>query len=619
MPPEKKTVLIAAVVIIVLSLTLYANSLNCKFIWDDELLIENSPRIKDWRNAPKIFTESMIEGSGLRGVYYRPLQIFTHMIDYHLWGLDARGYHLASILFHAMAALSLYWLLSLVFKDRLLSLFAGIIFLAHPIQTETVTYISGRSDILSALFMLLCFIFYIKTLRNENIVSHLLMISCCVLALLSKENSIILPLLFIVYHYIFKERFKTAIFTPIAGCVLIYLILRSNAALFGTPWIDTIPERLPGFFAAIANYARLMLLPFNLRVDYGNTLFALKDPIVIAGLLITASLLFLSFIKREDRFISFSILWFFISLIPVSGIYPLPFYMAEHFLYFPIIGFALLAAGAARGLYKTKGFRIPATLLIITVFLAYSHLTIRQNSCWKEPVAFYERALRLSPKSLMMRINLAGICERKDDKKGAISLYKEILEINPGHTASCYNIGRLYLSLEDYREAVRFFQKAVETNPDYARGYNGLGLAHAKTGDCERAFFFFKKAVETDPYYATAYNNAGSMCLALGSNKEAVEFFNKAVRVNPRYAPGYNSLGRLCLASGRYEEAVKFFGEAVKIKPGLAKAHAGLARAYYSDGQRGPALRHFDRAVELGYEVSPEFSRLLEPYRKDKE
>ncbi|MBL7068419.1 MAG: tetratricopeptide repeat protein [Candidatus Omnitrophica bacterium] len=618
MSPDKKTLLISAILIIVLSLAIYANSLNCRFIWDDELLIEGSPRIKDWRNTPKIFTESMVEGSGLRGIYYRPLQMFTHMIDYYLWGLDARGYHLVSILFHAMVALSLYWLINVIFEDKLLSLFASILFLVHPIQTEAVTYISGRSDLLSALFMLLCFILYIKGLRSENIVRHLLMISCYILALLSKENSIILPLLFMIYHYVSKERFKIAVFTPIAGCAVIYLILRSNAALCSTPWINTIPERVPGFFAAVVTYIRLMILPFNLHVDYGGILFSFKDPIVITGFFITISLLSLSFIKRKkNRLVSFSILWFFIALIPVSGIYPLPFYMAEHFLYFPIIGFVLVMAGAITRLYRTKKFHLPALLFIIAISSIHSYLTLRQNSYWREPIAFYERTLRLSPESLMMRINLAGIYERKNDKKKAISLYKEIVELDRNHTATYYNIGRIYLGLENYREAIRFFKKAVEVNPDYARGYNGLGLAYAKRGDCEKAMPFFKKAIESNPYYAAAYNNAGSICLAIGENKEAMEFFNKAVEINPRYAAGYNSLGNLSLASGRNKEAIKFFSEAVKIKPGLAKAHTGLARAYYCDGEHEEALMHYDKAAELGCETNPELRSLLEPHRRE--
>ena len=104
---ERRYVLLSAILIAVLGLAIYANSLDCKFFWDDKPVIRDNPRIRQWRNIPKIFTEPVMAGWGERGVHYRPLKMFMHMVNYKLWGLDVRGHHLTNVLLHILAALSL--------------------------------------------------------------------------------------------------------------------------------------------------------------------------------------------------------------------------------------------------------------------------------------------------------------------------------------------------------------------------------------------------------------------------------------------------------------------------------------------------------------------------------
>ncbi|MBU1147116.1 MAG: tetratricopeptide repeat protein, partial [Candidatus Omnitrophica bacterium] len=454
-PPTKDTfflryrpILIAIFLISIFGSTVYVNSLNNEFTWDDEWLVENNVHIRNWSNTTKIFMEDVGAGAGGKYHFYRPVQIFTYMIDYSLWKLNVRGYHFTSILLHILAALTIYWLINILFKDNLLSLCTSILFVVHPIHTEAVTYISGRSDSLATIFMLVCIIFYIKYLRRAGNKVYIFMIISYTLALLSKENSLILPALILLYTFAFKEKLKVKGFLPIVSIAFIFVLLRSTvleSLSFQTSYTTTLFQRIPGFFVAITNYIRLMFLPFNLHMEYGNKLFNLSNPKAMAGLLILVSLLIYAFRKKKANvLIFFSIFWFFIALLSVSNLYPINAYMAEHWMYLPSIGFFLILSKGLNYIYRTKNLRIFAVGLMIGLLAFYSYLTLRQNNYWKEPIAFYERILKYAPDS----------CK----------IYN--------------NLGVAYMNLGNKKEAISSYKKAIEIDPDYSEAYNNLGVAY---------------------------------------------------------------------------------------------------------------------------------------------
>ena len=286
---------IALLIIAIVGIACYANSLNGNFIWDDHQLVKDNAYIRNWSHVGEIFSENIASGSGKTYNSYRPLQMITYIIDYSLWGLDARGYHLTNTLLHILAAFSIYWLILLLFKDQFVSCLTALFFVIHPIHTEAVTYISGRADPLSLLFMLLCFIFYIKRIS-------ILAILCYAAALLSRENSLILPLLLLLYHYSFREKIKMREYLPVAGLTILYMILRVTALSHLLPHASagtTLIERLPGSFAAVTNYLRLLVMPFGLHMEYGNPRFSFAHPNVIFGIMLLSVLLIYAFKRRN--------------------------------------------------------------------------------------------------------------------------------------------------------------------------------------------------------------------------------------------------------------------------------------------------------------------------------
>jgi len=555
-PVKDRTIFLSIVIIIILGFAVYGNSLNGEFILDDTYLIKDNTYIKSWSNVSNIFSKDIAAGTALKTNFYRPFQTITLIADYSLWGLNAKGYHLTNIFLHILAALTIYWLINILYKDSALSLFTGILFITHPVHTEAIAYISGRADPSAALFMILCFIFYIKYFDSERPVHYILMLSSYILALLSRESSLILPVLILFYHHTSsggKNKIKIKEFTPILIIAFIYVLLRITilkSLLSNVLYPTALFQRIPGFFVAIINYIRLMLLPFNLHMEYGNELFSMTNPKAILGILTSSFLLFYAFRKRaSDNLIFFSICWFFIALLPQSNIYPINAYMAEHWLYLPSIGFFLVLAKGLNYIYRKKGLRVIAAVFIICLSVFYSYLTVKQNYYWREPLTFYKRTLEYAPDNAKMVNNLA----------------------------------HLYYDIGKKEEAIIMFKKAIEINPHFAEAYNNLGIIYYyDKNNSEEAIALFKEAVENNPDFAGAYNNLGIVYKNIGKIEEAIASHKKAIEINPDYAT----------------------------------AHYDLSLLYFHEKQYFLAVKYCDRAIELGYEAHPGFLEMLKPYRR---
>lgn len=588
---QRRAIFLAILLIVGLGFSIYANSLNGKFLWDDDVLVRDNVYIRNWSNSSKIFIKDIGIGGGRLYHFYRPMQTLSYMIDYSFWKLDVRGYHFTNILLHILVALAIYWLTNILFADDILSLLASLLFVTHPIHTEAVSYISGRADSLVGIFILLAIIFYIKYLRSEKITMFIFSWLSFMFAILSKEYGLILPLLLGIYHIVFKVKFKTKQFLLILSATIPYIFLRFIAynSLLTPPvyFQTTIFQRVIGFFAAFTDYLKLLILPFNLHMEYGYKLFNIFNPKVIFGVGLLALLLRWAFkIRNKNKLIFFSITWFFITLIPQSNLYPVNAYMAEHWLYLPSIGFFLILGHELSYLYraKQKGSAIPL-LLSLTFF--YSFLTIRQNNYWKEPIAFYKRTLEYAPHSWRVLSNLGKAYQLIDKDK-----HKE--------------------------EIIGLYERAIENNPNYVEAYNNLCFLYYELGENDKAISSCKKAIEINPNYAKAYNNLASAYKEINKLEDAVTCYKKAIELNPEYANAYNNLGLVLYTDyKRKEEGMDLFKKAVAIDPDFADAHNNLAVAYYYyKKQYGLAIKHCDKAIELGYKVHPDFLKLLEPFRK---
>ncbi|MBN1869168.1 MAG: tetratricopeptide repeat protein [Candidatus Omnitrophica bacterium] len=611
-PLDRRSIYLSVILIIVLGFCAYGNSVKGQFLFDDETLVTDNVYITNWSYLPDVFKRDIGAGAGKQSNPYRPFQVLTYMADHSFWKLDPKGYHLTNIVWHILAALSVFWLMNILFADGFLSLLTSLLFVAHPIHTQAVSYIAGRADSLAAVLMLISMVLYIKLNRNKNIGLYLLLAMSYILAVLSRENSLILPLLLLLCHYAFKEKIDYGKFSLIAGLTLGYMILRSvffRHLMPDTPLHDTtLVQRIPGFFVALTKYIQLLALPLDLHMEYGDRLFPWTDPRAIAGGILFLSLLAVMIRARHrSRLVLFALLWFLVTLIPSSNIYPINAYMAEHWLYLPSIGLFLMASKGLRELSRTFNARIGIIVFCAGLLGFYAFLTIRQNKVyWREPISFYQRTLEFAPESFNASNNLGKLYYALGKKEEAVALFKKAIEINPRYADAYNNLAAaFYEPGKNEEETIRLFQEAVKYNPTHAKAYYNLGKLYGDTGEHEKAALALEKAIWLNPNYVEAYNKLGLIYRITGRQEEAATLLNKALAINPSYAEGYRSLGTLYNDMGMKEESIASLKKAVAIDPDDVIAHTNLAIAYFYHGDTELALWHSQKAKELGGQVPP--------------
>ncbi len=636
-PVDKKWVWLAVALIVAVGVLAYANAVKCEFVLDDGLLVQGNVYIREWKNIPKLFTEDVGEGGGGDYSFWRPLQLLTYMAEYAFWKDNPAGYHIGNILWHILAALALFWFIQLLFGDRLMAFLAALLFVAHPVHTEAVTYISGRPDPLSTVFILLTLVFTLKAAESRKASLLFLTLLSYTAALLSRENSLIVPVLFFFISTVFRKKLPRAHVVSVSAMAGAYIILRFTLLrfLFSAHEVPTtLLQRLPGFFLAFARYLRILVLPTHLHMEYGTKIFPMTEPLVFVGAVLFGVFLFFLFRERKKRsLVYFGLAWFLVTLLPVANLYPINAYMAEHWLYLPSIGLFLIVAGyfsswlrrdRVRGA-ALAGFVVATGLLVL--------LTAMQNITWHEPIAFYERTLRyepdssrahgnlgmeyshrgqtqkaashyekaiqLDPNNFKAHYNLGILFGDLGEKRAAEAAYKASLSVKPTYTNALNNLSKLYLEMGRYDDAVIYAKQVLALDPTHAKAYNNMAVAYIRLGKQREAIEASQKALANDPQAEKAYNNMGAAYLNLGEHGPALEAYKKLVQLAPKYPEGYHNMGLVYFAMGQPAEAAACYEKAIELRPRYARAYLNLSKAYEALGESERSRAARERSIAL--------------------
>ncbi|MFA5093909.1 MAG: hypothetical protein WC512_01540 [Candidatus Omnitrophota bacterium] len=434
MSKDRRPLLYAAAIVI-LGIMAYRGSLFGKFLLDDLTLVVFNPHIRDLSGAAGLFSENIGAGMGpdVSSSFYRPFQMLTYALDLRVWGLSYIGCHFTNLLLHISAALGLYYFVRMVSGRSLLAFLSGALFAVHPVNTEAVSYISGRADPLSAAFILLCLISYVKYLDTNKVVYYALFPLCYIIAVFSRESALLVIPLVLLYHYSFRRRISAAGLAPLVAVTGLYLIARACALKSMLPHFiapGPVMGRIAAFFAAFAEYIRILFFPYGLHMEYGRKAFGFGDPLTLSGLALFAVCVFFILKKRASRGLDlFCAGWFIIALLPVSNIFPLNAYMAEHWLYLPSAGFFVLVSSALLYIYRIERTRLAAVALAVVVLGSYTMATIKQNRYWSEPEFFYKKTLEYSPGSARMYTYLAVHYLMQNRQHDAETMFRKAEEI----------------------------------------------------------------------------------------------------------------------------------------------------------------------------------------------
>ncbi len=502
---------------VLLALLLYAGGLGNDFLIDDETIVTANIGLAPGQSPLQIFRRPE-QFADFTLPYYRPLTNLTYWIDSRLWGLRPGGFHFTNWLLHAANSLLTFEVALALGGRPALALLAALLFASHPIHSESVVMVQGRTDLLATLFVLTSLLAFLRALcapsQGRSALAGAGCLAALAGALLSKEPAATWPLLAAAVVWAAPPAARAPWrrwagllaggLVVLAGALLLRGTILGRLAPVDLPLLD--PARLGLSAVTLATYLGLLAWPFSFTFVHAlPTPASLGEPRVVGALLLVAAILAgLVLLGRRHRLAALGGLWTLIPLLPVLNLFPIPgFTLAERYLYLPSVGFCLLLAALGDRMISPE--RRPAVqrtfqaaLLALLVTFA---VTIQSRTAeWADPLRIYEDMAARAPTSFFVQGKLGLEYQRA---------------------------GRL-------AEAVAALERARDLEPRNPVAWNNLGVALARRGRLSEARDAYRQAILLRPGYAKAHENLGYVLVALGDRPGAETAFARARALTER-------------------------------------------------------------------------------------
>jgi len=600
--------------ILVLAIILaYSPAWYAGFIWDDDRYITDNPCMIGLRGLKDIWTTNAADIS--------PFTFTTFWVEHALWGLAPLPYHLVNVLLHGACAVLLWRVLrSLQIPGAWLG---ASLWALHPVEVESVAWITETKNTQSGLFFLLSILFFVKYLKARNLNGQTgggwnygLTLLFAALAMASKSSTVILPVVLSLCAWWVEGRWQwrdLARVAPIfimsiaASALSIWTQGQVLATASDPQWVRSWPQRAATAGDAVWFYLGKLLWPHPLITVYPRWQIDASQCFSYLPVLAVMIVLLVLWLKRETwaRSWFFVFTYFLVALLPVLGLVDNPIFrysfVFDHFQYLASMG-PLALAGA--GLAKWADVLIPgkpslhgtiyAGLLLILGVLSWQRVWVYENE-----ETLWTNALAQNPNCWVGHNNLGEALDERGQFGEAIAHYQKALEINPHYADAHINFGNTLFQKEQWDAAMAQYQKALEMNPNNAEAHFNLGLALSQKGQVDEAMTQYQRALEINPNYADAHYNLGNALLQKGEVDGAIVEFKKVLEINSNFAPAHNHLGFAFFQMGHRDEAMTQFQKVLEIDPNNAEAHFNLGFALSQKGQIDEAMTQYQRALEI--------------------
>ncbi len=635
--PRPQREIPALLVLLALSFLVYGNSLVNGFVHDDKPVVSENRLIRDPGNFGRIFASGYwTTREAPVAELYRPLVVASFALNRIIGGPGPFGFHLVNLLLHAWVS----WLVFRLGRDlsgsRAAAWAAALLFAIHPVHSEAVAPVVGRSELLSAGLALWALLLHRKAGAAGAPRPRLLLAAgaCYLASALSKENALVLPAILLLTDMAFpapgrsapKRRPAWGGYTIYLLSALVYLairvsvlgaVARSDIRPLDNPLVDAAPltARLTAVITG-GKYLGLLLYPRRLSADYSRDQIPLaagwSDPRLIASLIaLLATGLFALWAWRRWRIGSASVLFGAVALLPVSNLlFPIGTIFGERLLYFPSVGFCLLVGALFAALLERR--RTVALALAGAVLLAGSARTAARNRIWHDDATFAFATARDAPRSAKAQFNLGVFLEERGDLGGAEAAYARAADRAPEWADPPYNRGGALLRMRRAGEAVEEFRRAADLAPGQRRYSLNLGVALNHAGRYGEAADLYREMVGKDPGFPDAWNNLGVNLAALRRHAEAAEAYRKALLLDPGNASYHANLAQVLEAAGDLEAAGAEYRAALRAAPDSPPLLRSLGLLLARRGSREEARLLLQRADTLSPEgLDPEARAIL--------
>ncbi len=489
----------------ILACVAYFNALDNPFVYDDHDTIIGNRSLADLSNLRFILVYTP----------FRPLVNASYAFDRWLWGFRPFGYHVTNVVLHLVVVLLLYVWIRRVMEDSGADIgssgpaFVGAAcFAVHPLQTEAVGYVSGRSEVMCAVFFLSALLLSRRAIMTKSWVSAAQGIASGLLALASKETAIALPIVFLAYDWLLRPgadeirvRRLWRVWVPLIVVFGILGVYRLSMLRISSAGVSAAILNAETQAIVVWRYVRLLVWPFGQSIMHSvHRVTSVADPLAaIAAMAIVAVIVLAVRIRRSHPAIALGLVWFFAVLAPSSSFVPLREGMAEHRVYLASAGFFTAVAGVLQIWWKRSEIRswsprLAAALLLVVLCA----LTIRRNEVWSNPATLWSEATLHAEGMWEPHYALADSLREQGRCDAAISEYRTVIALRPVHRDAHTNLGICLAQSGQPGEAERVFRQALAIDPTFGRGYTNLGALALLSGDTVRARDFYLQALAVD-------------------------------------------------------------------------------------------------------------------------
>jgi tetratricopeptide (TPR) repeat protein len=612
---NKKYIYLIIVILIIFSLIAFGRIAGNDFInYDDDRLITENSYIQSGFNAESIkwaFTNSSLE-------YWHPLTWLSIMLEWRLFGANASGYHIVSLLFHIGAALFLFLFLNKATKQLWLSAFAAALFALHPLRVESVAWVAERKDVLSMFFGMATLYAYVYYVEKKQLSKYFLCLILFTLSLMSKPTLVTLPCVLLLLDYWPLGRLQKALTTQSVPVLAdkgagkkkskklksessmdkkITKSIQSGWQLIG----HLLWEKIPFFFLSLAlgimviwqlktdnymtsmqhvplsnriinalvsyvAYLRKTFCPFDLAVFYPyQSSFPIWQILGAVLLLLAISIAVIYYIRKAP-FFAVGWFWYLGTLFPVIGLMQTGDQaMADRYTYFPSIGIAIILTWGIYRLWLVEKLRKIIIISVAIILAVLTFLTWQQCGYWKNSTTLFVYALQVTKNNYVAHNNFGVVLADEGKIEEAINHYNEAIRISPDYVNAYFNRGIAYGNLGNYQQTIKDSGKAIELNPQHADAYFNRGIAYGNLGNYQQTIKDSDKAIQLNPQHADTYYNRGLAYYKIGNTQQAITDFDKAIQLNPQYADTYYNRGLAYYKLGNTQRAIENFKIAAKL------------------------------------------------------
>ena len=596
MTDSHKHLLYRTVFFSVLLLAVYWQTLGNRFVWDDLDVIVKNPLLEHLSNLPRLFLFEDRTGDGLTG-YYRPMTYISFMLDRAVWGLNPLGFNITNLFLHLCVSLLLFEVISALFKRELLAYLATAIFALHPVASETVNFhAGGRNTLLSACFALLSLLCYLKRKPLPSILFF-------TAAIFSKEFALLLPAIFLLHDRYSKGKSKLSAYFPYILSIACYLTIRSFAVAKGNLFKTIrLSDNLLTIPQLVVNYLKNMVFPFDLKVIYD--LQPAKGFAAIALYFLALSIIVIAIvILRKKTELAAAACWFFLFLLPVTGIFPLgSSLMADRYAYFSLMGFSLALGYGMCSLNKRA-----LAVLMVLICLCFATIDRQRNAVWNNLLSLYLQMTKDAPEKSIGFTNVGMYYYEKGD----LVLAEKYLEESCSKKGIVIRDALQYLSAvywenKEYDKALSVLTRMIALEPENPQPYIMASRIYQSKGDTVNAKIYHDQVVAKYPRIEQMMQQRvisvckeGEQLMAERKPAPAERKLKEALMMQPDFVPALIDMGSLAAEKGDMAGSLEFFSKAGGLDPNNPSIHYNMSRVYELMGRMAEAKNEMTRFKEL--------------------